>query len=141
MIDIVTPRGGKTHVRTGMNADTWDTLCGRKVVGYQGYTEEFTGDDICKLCAKAFPAAQAETEAVLADLKHALDDAPYLPAVAPEGGVSVMNEVIAEALVPVAYRVAVGWARLISDGRKRHGMVQHARSKRRAAMKKLLASL
>lgn len=59
MIDIVTPRKGKTHVRTSMNAPyASDTLCGRKVVGYQGTTEAFVGSDTCKSCAKGLPAPE-----------------------------------------------------------------------------------
>lgn len=116
MIDIVTPRGGKTHVRTGMNADTWSTLCGRKVVGYQGYTEAFTGDDICKQCAKTLPAAQAETEAVLVDISE--DD---------------------ELLLRVNMRSGI--AEDLFTGQERHGLIKHQRDLRRAATKRLVASL
>lgn len=116
MIDIVTPRKGKTHVAAQFFDGGALTLCGREVSGFTGTTKAFVGDDICKLCAKALPASVAETEAVLGDIGE--DDALLL-----------------------RVNMRSGIARDLFTGLERHGLIKHQRDLRRAAMKKTLASL
>lgn len=62
MIDIVTPRNGKTHVATQLFDGGAMASCGREVHGAIGTTNAFAGNDICKVCAKRMPESPANLD-------------------------------------------------------------------------------